>query len=399
MVRRKPFGFPPLMTGKRLKAGKTAYYWSPPTRARQAGCPVQAEALGSDYGSAKQRCDQVLNPQYLAWLKEGDFDPSVALMRGTFDWMVSIYKQSRQYKKLPTETQSSYDRMLALVSKVPLRDQRTFGILALQGISPAAADNLFEKLKINPKGVERTRTAVLAMSVCRRAWKVAYRAEHQLVPEKNPFQGMGLSYRSKPTKLFRHPDLLKFVETADAMGEASLGTAAMIAFYWLQREVDILSRLVWTRYRPVEHPNDVMIVHPKTGVLFNLPLYDDEGELWPELMQRLDHVDRTGPLIVMRDKPDRFKRIFLPWKKRHFLRRVAVVRAAAGISPEIKFMGLRHGGNTEGADANLTDAQLRALSGHKSTAMLLYAQSTVEQQKLGARKRLNARTKRGNLSE
>ena len=24
-----------------------------------------------------------------------------------------------------------------------------------------------------------------------------------------------------------------------------------------------------------------------------------------------------------------------------------------------KFMGLRHGGNTEGADANLTDAQLR----------------------------------------
>ena len=399
MVRRKPFGYPALMIGKRLKSGRTAYYWSPPTRARQTGCPVQPEALGSDYGIAKQRCDQVLNPQYLAWLKEGDFDPAGALLRGTFDWMVSIYKQSRQYKKLPADTQSSYDRMLSAVSKEPLIDRRTFGVLPLAGISPAAADKLFEKLKIHPKGGERTRTAVMAMSVCRRAWKVAHRAEHQLVPEKNPFQGMGLSYKSKTTKLFRHPDLVKFVAAADAMGEGSIGTAAMIAFYWLQREVDILSRLTWTRYRPVENPNSVMIAHAKTGVFSYFPLFDERGALFPELMQRLEQVERTGPLIVMRDKPDRLKGIHLPWKKLHFLRRVAAVRAFAGIDPDVKFMGLRHGGNTEGADANLTEAQLRSLSGHKSTALLVYAQSTTEQQKIGARKRLTARTKEGNLSE
>ena len=101
----------------------------------------------------------------------------------------------------------------------------------------------------------------------------------------------------------------------------------------------------------------------------------------------------------MRDKPDRLKGIHLPWKKLHFLRRVAAVRAFAGIDPDVKFMGLRHGGNTEGADANLTEAQLRSLSGHKSTALLVYAQSTTEQQKMGARKRLTARTKEGNLSE
>jgi hypothetical protein len=50
----------------------------------------------------------------------------------------------------------------------------------------------------------------------------------------------------------------------------------------------------------------------------------------------------------------------LPWKKRHFLRHVAEIKTAAGIDPEIKFMSLRHGGNTEGADANLTDARMRA---------------------------------------
>jgi hypothetical protein len=63
-------------------------------------------------------------------------------------------------------------------------------------------------------------------------------------------------------------------------------------------------------------------------------------------------------------------------------------------------MGLRHGGNTEGADADLTDAQLRTLSGHKTPAMtILYAKQTMKQRREGARKRLATRTKRVNLSE
>ena len=63
-------------------------------------------------------------------------------------------------------------------------------------------------------------------------------------------------------------------------------------------------------------------------------------------------------------------------------------------------MGLRHGGNTEGGDADLTDVQLRALSGHKTAAMtVLYAKSTMKQRRSGARKRLEARTKGGNLSK
>lgn len=65
-----------------------------------------------------------------------------------------------------------------------------------------------------------------------------------------------------------------------------------------------------------------------------------------------------------------------------------------------KFMGLRHGGNTEGADADLTDAQLRALSGHRTANMtVIYARQTMKQRRAGARKRLAARTKTDDLSE
>jgi hypothetical protein len=273
--------------------------------------------------------------------------------------------------------------------------------LTLASITPGAADRLFERIKVNPKGGERIRTAVLAMTVCKRAWNVARRSKPKLVPLDNPFRKMDLEYKAKATRLFQHDDLQKFVAAADTAGEFSIGTAAMIAFYWLQREIDIIGRLAWSHYRPADAPGFARVVHHKTGEIVDLPLYDEDGSaLWPELMERLDASERHGTLIVTRDTLDRFKRVRLPWKKRHFLRHVAKIRIAAGIDPEIKFMGLRHGGNTEGADANLTDAQMRALSGHLTTAALLrYAQTSTQQRRVGARLRRNARTKGGQTSE
>jgi hypothetical protein len=382
------------MTAKTLSAGAVAYYWAPPTRARKAGCPVEPEPLGVDYGEAKRRCDDVLNPHYQAWLRGGEVTDGATDQIGTFDWMVAVYKRSHRYKDLGAETRSSYDRMLKLVSSHVLKDGRELGKLALSAITPGAADKLYEKLKTGGKTGERKRTAVLAMRVCQRAWNVALRSEPKIVPAQNSFQKMGLSYKAKPTKIFGHPELMRFVAKADEMGEASIGTAAMIAFYWLLREVDIIGRLAWTHYRPADASAVARIVHFKTGEIFDLPLCDDDGsDLWLDLTSRLDATERRGTLIITRDNPDRFKGVHLPWKKRHFLRRVAAIRKAAGINAEIKFMGLRHGGNTEGGDAGLTDAQLRALSGHKTNAALLrYAQSTVQQRRIGARKRLASRT-------
>jgi ribosomal protein L32E len=59
------------------------------------------------------------------------------------------------------------------------------------------------------------------------------------------------------------------------------------------------------------------------------------------LPSRLDANERRGTLIVTRDVADRFKKVDLSWKKRHFLRTVSKIRKQAGIDPSIKFMGLR----------------------------------------------------------
>lgn len=223
-----------------------------------------------------------------------------------------------------------------------------------------------------------------------------------MIPAANPFAGIELQYKPKQTRPVTHAELLRFVKAADETGDSSIGTAAMIAFYWLQREIDIIGRLSWVQhYRPTENTNIARIYHHKTHELVEMPLYDVDGTaLWPELMERLDNATRRGTLIVMRDKPDRKRKSYLPWKEDYFRHRVAVIRAAAGIDPDVKFMGLRHGGNTEGADAGLSHAQLRALSGHRTASMtVLYAKQTMRQRREGARKRLAARTNAADLSE
>jgi hypothetical protein len=358
--------------------------------------------LGTEYADAKKRCDELLNPQFDAWRKREDVALSAGhAVSGTFDWMAAIYKSSPLYQKLPSKTRKSYDAALRLASQHKLKDGRNFGMLPISSITPGTADRLFDRLKARPDGGERVRTAVLAVTVCKRAWNVARRDKPKIVPWENPFDKMELTYEPTPTRPVTHDELIRFVTAADEAGEGSLGTAAMLAYYWLQREEDIIGRLCWSHYRPNDAPEVARIFHHKTRKLVDIPLYDEDGTvLWPELMERLETTPRYGTLIVTRHQLDRRRKAHLPWQGDNFRHRVADIRAAAGIDFSAKFMGLRHGGNTEGGDADLTDTQLRALSGHKTASMtVLYTKATMRQRRSGARKRLEARTKGGDLSK
>lgn len=237
---------------------------------------------------------------------------------------------------------------------------------------------------------------------------MAYRSHPSIVPAHNPFSKMGLSYRPQVTRAATLSELNRFVAKADELGHHSIGTAALIAFWWLQREEDIFSRLAWSHFRPTDAPDIVRITHNKTEEVVDVPLYDEDGtHLWPDLVPRLDRNPRKGTLIVMRDKPDKKKKVHLPWATsstnpvRHVQRVVLQIRDAAGLPTDLTFTSFRHGGHTDAADAGLTDAQIRALSGHKTPAMIsVYAKRTKDQRLGAARKRLEARrTKGGDLSE
>jgi hypothetical protein len=84
----------------------------------------------------------------------------------------------------------------------------------------------------------------------------------------------------------------------------------------------------------------------------------------------------------------------------HMSRKIKEVIQAAGLRDELTFASFRHGGFTEAADADLSDAQMRAQGRHKSAKVLpRYAKRTRKQVAEGAEKRRAARTKDGQDSE
>jgi hypothetical protein len=161
-----------------------------------------------------------------------------------------------------------------------------------------------------------------------------------------------------------------------------LATAALIGWEWLQREEDIFDTFTVAHYRPMEWPNAVRVLHEKTREENWVPLFDEAGaSLYPELMAELDalKVDRVG-LMLLRPNGR-------PWPTGEDSKRpgdlgtlrhkVKEIIRAAGLRDELSFTSFRHGGFTEAADADLSDAEIRAQGRHKSSRVLpRYAKRT-----------------------
>lgn len=381
------------------RAKAWGHFFEVPSWARRQGCPVENEALGTDHDVACERAEKVLLPQLDSWRTGGrsDMVPERAVP-GTFDWLAITYQRSPKFLALGRSQKRNHLLGFQIVADHCLRDGRRFGVLRLASITPAAVDKLFEKLLVID-GRERRRTVNGAMKSCRRAWNVMYRAEPDLVPAGNPFARMELKDTSKETPTATFADLEAFVAAADAAGVASLGTAAMVAWEWLQREEHVFGALLADHYRPRARPNEVLVVHPKTGEEAWIALFANGEPLFPELVARLDALKAAriaGPLIV-RDWVDETAGVPVPWitakgdltYMRHRAKRLI---AAAGLRPELTFTSFRHGGMTELGDADLTDAQIRAISRHKDAKTLpRYVKRTQRQITEGVKKRRAAR--------
>jgi hypothetical protein len=128
--------------------------------------------------------------------------------------------------------------------------------------------------------------------------------------------------------------------------------------------------------------------------------------LFPELMAELDTLkkDRIGGLLLRRDWGKH-----LPWPTRTMdgafdltmmRHKVKAIIRAAGLRDELSFTSFRHGGFTDAADSDLTDAELRALGRHKSSKVLpRYAKRTMKQVAEGARKRRTAREQSADICQ
>ena len=392
------------------RRGCWTYYWNVPTWARVTGCPLRNEALGDDYDEVVRRAERVLLPALDAWRAAAPLDetkPDVSAKAGTLDWLFAQYRADRKFTKLPTGSRRDKEGHLRLVGGYMLNDGRRLGTVRLTSITTAAVDALYEKLlivrKTDAQGniVERERrTSVnMAMRTCRRAWFLVARSNPDKVPFVNPFSKMGLEspHRETPTATFA--ELQTFRTKAREMGMPSLATAALIAWEFVQRRVDIFATFEIAHYRPKEHPNACRVVHTKTGEENWIPLLDEKGvPIYPELMAELDAIkrERIGGLMLVRDWGDR--RPWPTWPAKddpdlsYMAGKTKEIMRAAGLRDELTFTSFRHGGFTEMGDAELSDRQIMAQGRHRSPKVLpKYVKRTMRQVADGAKKRRAAR--------
>ena len=401
---RSALPLPRYVLRKPLKAGAWAHFFNVPSWARQAGCPVKNEPLGTDYDAAVQRAENILLPAFDAWRSGGDtvITPTVCKI-GTLDWMFAEYRADRRFTKLSGHTRRHHESGFRVIGHYRLKNGKRFGEMPLSAITGAVVDMIYEKLVIvsetdaagNVIERERRPTINYAMKTCRRAWNVLARRHPGKVPVINPFAQMGLKSSDKKTPTATYEELQSFRSKAIEMGLPSLATAALIGWEWLQRESDIFGTFDVSHYRPKERPNTVRVIHAKTNEENWIDLYDENGvPLYPELMLELDAIrrDRIGGLMLTRDWGDR--RPWPTWPKPDLIDlgqvslKVKKIIRAAGLRNELSFTSFRHGGFTEAADADLSDAEIRAQSRHRSAKVLpRYAKRTMKQMESGTKKR------------
>jgi hypothetical protein len=325
---------------------------------------------------------------------------------GTLDWVFAEYRADRRFTQLDARTRRNHEGGFRLVGGYTMKDGRRLGMMPVASITTAVVDALYEKLLVADDGRERRTTTNHAMKTCRRAWNIAARRNPGKMPTVNPFAKMGLKSSDRETPTATFEELQAFRAKANERGHPSLATAALIGWEWLQREKDIFATFDVAHYRPKERPNAVRVLHVKTGEENWIPLFDDKGvPIYPELMSELDAIkrERIGGLMLRRDRGARG-----PWftdaggivDLTHMIRTVKRIIRAAGLRDELTFTSFRHGGFTESADADLSDAEIRAQGRHKSAKVLpRYAKRTMKQVMEGARKRRAVRTKADDLSE
>jgi hypothetical protein len=410
---RSALPLPRYVERRHTKAG-WAFYFHVPRWAKRKGCPMYTEALGLDYTEAVKRAETILLPSFDAW-RSGDDKPAptqkpAVAAPGTLDWVFAEYRADRRYTKLDPKSRRNHENGFKLVGGYKLKDGMLLGDRRITLIDTSVTDALYEALlplKDEDGNVisERRTTVNHAMKSCRRAWNVCARRNPGKLPLVNPFAQMGLHSSDRQTPTATYDELQTFRAKAQEMGLPSLATGALIGWEWLQREVDVFSTFDVSHYRPKERPNAVRVMHVKTKEENWIPLFDDAGmPLYPELMAELDAIkrDRIGGLMLRRDWGERGS--WPPNPDRpdftHLSRKVKEVIRAAGLRDELSFTSFRHGGFTEAADSDLSDAEMRAAGRHKSAKVLpRYAKRTMKQVAEGARKRRAARTKQDDLSK
>jgi hypothetical protein len=325
--------------------------------------------------------------------KGGQVQSGKLVRYGTVDWLFREYLKSENCReRVSARTRPDYERVMQLVCGVVTKRGDKIADRSIRSITPRAADKIYSIVNNGPRG-ERLRQGEKVISVCRHAWRVVHRLYPELFDKAvpNPWQGVTKKRRALATKpAATREHVYKFAWGAIEAGCPEAAAAAVICFEWLQRPENVISGyLTWLDYRPTNFPHALRIVHHKTGAIVWHPLEeitsDGTVQFYPEAEAVLAHLPRRGVPMILQVRRDG---TCAPFTIIRMGKRVRRIRLALGLPATFTLDACRHGGMTELEEAELTDGQGRALSGHRTQrAYQGYAKRTLERALPATRKR------------
>ena len=386
-------GWPRYLVEKRPAGGAVAYYWRPLASDLNGGFTLHAEKLGQDFATAKARADE-LNQHLDDWRAGKDEPRDLDLQPGfgTLQWLVERYKRSPAWEKVSARSRPDYQRAFDLLTAVPRKSGKLVGEAALKSIDAKSVDKIYARLREGPRGT-RTRQANLCILRAARAWDVVYRLYPNNVPSLNPFRDVELTYGNGERPAATREQAIALHQALVNAGEPHLAAAPLVCLEWMQRPENVIGgHLAWTDYRPAERPDFVRIEHHKTGAMVWAALSDDQGEFSPLLTAYLDGLPRLGVAVVLLQPiVNRFTGARGParsFKMRDARARVRDAARAAGLPDWLTLDACRRAGLNEIADADLTETQEMAMSGHTTpNAKRRYVKRSEAQRLIAARKR------------
>jgi hypothetical protein len=390
---------PRYVIAKPLASGVTGFYFTVPTRYRKMGCPIPNEPLGSDYAVAcgtdgKGGRAAALNGLFDEWWKIKNGEPVESIVRyGTVDWLFREYKSSKRYRERVSErTREDYELLMQIVIDLPTKRGDRVGQRLVRSITPLAADKIYERVCIGPNG-PRPRQGEKVVALCRAAWRVVRRLHPDCFDRDvpNPWDGVTRQRRIMKTKAAAtREEVYRFAWSAIQAGHPEPAAAAVICFEFLRRPENVLAGyLTWPDYRGQHAPNAIKITHHKTGAIVWHPLEENTEagpvRFYTDAEAVLARLPRRGIAMIL--KPGRYG-VVEPFDRHEMAKIVRKLRDDIALPPTFTLDACRHGGMTELEEAELTDGQGRALSGHRTQrAYEGYAKRTLERALPATRKR------------
>lgn len=233
-----------------------SFYWQPSTALRQQGW--KARKLAGSLEAAISEAEKI-NDELDRW-RSGKTDISAVPVLNSVSSVITMYKNSKNYRKLGDNTKEDYDYRLELIEKWA-------GKVPIEGITRKSVRDFWEKLSKKSEWKANATIRILRLLL-----NFAIDIE---VLQINPAARPGLLSIPPRDIVWALDEVLLAVKIADKFGWYNVGTAIMLSAFLAQREADVL-KLDWRDYQ-----NGVFLIRQnKTRAYIAVPVH-------PILKQRL----------------------------------------------------------------------------------------------------------------